>query len=489
MADFQLIFPEILLLLTLGGLVAAEMSYHGERFRLTFLISILGLGTALIRTLLSYGASPTELFGGAYVVDGISLYFKLFAITLATLTLLVTSVSKTIPESRKTEYFVFVIAGALGVSVLASALDLLLMFLGIQLVAIALTLLAGFAKERAASTEAAMKLFLFNGLSAGFFLLGLAILFASTGTVNLMAMHEALARAPLVRELGLTVFFLFFLCFSFLIQVFPAHFWSTDVREGAPTPSSFFLGLASTGAGFAIALRFFASTFSAPGQTGVSGQLLGTQDWTLVVSWASCLTLLIAGVLGLGQRSMKRVLAAFFLAQSGLLFSGFLVLGHHGVSAILYNLLSLLFASGGAYAAFAFLENQAGSDDAREVAKVVPQSIPEFVAFILFVSCMIGLPPFPGFIGRFALIGAVFQGGWIVPAVIAGFSQLLVMGVFARILYTLAQGVAENSRHKDVSFQWSRQGIFAAMLAPLLVLSVFAEFFLNWAARTIEVLF
>lgn len=489
MVDFQLILPEIFLLLTLGGLIAAEMSYHGERFRLTFLISILGLGTALIRTLLSYGASPTLLFGNAYVVDGISLYFKLFSITLAGLTLIVTSLSKTIPASRKTEYFAFVIAGALGVSVLASALDLLLMFLGIQLLSITLTLLTGFAKERAVSTEAALKIFLFNGLSAGFFLLGLAILFSSTRTVNLMAMHEALASAPLTREMGLTVFFLFFLSFAFLIQVFPAHFWSTDVREGAPTPSSFFVGLASAGAGFAIALRFFALTFSAPGQENASGELLGSSDWTQVVAWASCCTLVIAGILGLGQKSIKRVLATFFLAQTGLLFSGFLVLGQHGVPALLYNLLNLLFASGGAYSAFALLENQAGSDDARGIARVIPSAIPEFVAFVLFVVCMIGMPPFPGFIGRFALIGAVFQGGWIVPAVLAGLSQLLVVGVFARILYTLAQGITEKSRHRQLPFQWSRHGIFVGMLAPLLVLSVFAEFFLNWAARTIEVLF
>lgn len=492
MKEFVLILPEVILTLTLAFVIAAEITYHGERTRLVAATALVGLAAAFVQTLITYRYGTTQIFDRALSIDGLSLFFKLLFIALAGLAVFTCTQTREIPRERRTEYLSLILAATIAMSLSAGAADILLAFLSLQFLNVLAWFLAGYGKRSVRSAEAAVKYMAFSAVSAALLLYGLAILFSTTHAFNIYEIHKALVAAPVARDSMLAIFMLIFLALSFQISAFPMYLWTPDVLEGAPTPASAFLSFGTRAAGFAVAVRFLIVMFAQPGKLPGQWDVLGAVDWTRIVAVVAGLTMLVGSLLAVRQKAAKRMVGCLVVAQSGYLLMGLLVLDQVGVAALLYNLVIELFALMGTFFVLSFFFDEIGSDSFEDLRGMLARAVPECICLVLFLVCLIGLPPTPGFIGKFTLIGAVVRHGWPVLAIVAIASMTLATAAVSKLAFHLigdfkaAIQIGSVGSHIGViAPNRNRQLFLVSVLVPMLMVGVFAEFVLDWAGKSL----
>ena len=492
MAELIFLNPEIVLLVTLVGLVINEISYHGEKTRLTSLTTWVGLGSAWIQTLLSYRSIPTAVLSGVYQIDGLSVLFKLFFISAALLATGLSWFSGEHNPNRRSEFSLFLVAMTFGACIAVSSGNFLLTFVALQLVSIVAFFLAGHAKTSPASAEAAMKYLMFSLVSSFFLLISAAVLFSYTHTLSLADMNQALQAAPMSKPVGLLTFVLFLVSFCSFIGAFPMYLWVPDVLEGAPIPSSLALILFVPTIGFAVMLRLFSSVFTTPHGAPDLHRLLTGVDAPFIVAVLSGLTMLLGALLSLRQKSAKRLIACLWVMHSGFLLMGFLVLDRVSVSALIYNLIVDLFCLVGLFSSLAVFSDLAKSDSLDRLKETIRKQgvhlVPECVALLVFLSCFVGFPPLPGFLGRFALIGAAIHREWWMLVVVWVVSLFLSVGAFARFAFSLVGGFRSAGETLEVSNPRQRVFLYSLMV-PLALLSIFADRVLSLAGHSLRNIF
>ena len=492
MREFFLIMPEIFLALTLAFVIAGEITYYGERLRLITATSLLGLAGAFVQTLISYEYGASQVFGGVLSIDGFSLFFKLFFITLAGFAVAAVSYSEEIIQERRTEYCTLILASALSMCLIASVADLALAFLGLLLLNIISHFLAAYGRRSILSTEAAVKSMALGAVALALFLYAAAILFATTHSLNVYEIHRALVATPLSSNVMLVIFVLIFLSFSYHIGAFPMYLLVPDLLEGAPTPVSAFLSLGTRAAGFAIATRFliviFAQPGAVPGQWSVSGQF----DWTQLVSLVSGLTMAVGGLLAFRQKGAKRLVSYLVVAESGFLLMGLLVLDEVGIAALLYNLVIELFGLMGTFYVLAFLVDRLHSDQLEDLKGVLKAAVPECICLVIFLLCLVGSPPTPGFIGKFTLIGAAIRHERYPLAIVAILAMVLATAAVARLAFHLIGDFRQTRRIPQFSGAgeaYSRKIFLTTLLVPMLLAGIFADFVFKWASQSLGFIF
>lgn len=485
MRDFVILLPEVFLAITLAGLIAGEIGYHGERVRLISVTALIGLFGAFVQTLLTYKYGATQVFGHVLTIDGLSLFFKLFFIALAALAIVTASYSREITQEKRTEFCTLVVASCLAMCLAASAADMLVAFLALQFMNVLGYFLAAFGRRSLRSTEAAVKHLAFGAVAGALFLYSIAILFASTHGVNIYEMHRALVAQPMNPETSLVVFMLMFLSFCFQFGAFPMYLWQPDVLEGAPTPVSAFLSLGTRAAGFAVATRFLIVLFAQPAAAKGQWQVLGTLDWTKIAALVSGLTMIIGALMAFRQTAAKRLVSCLVVAESGYLLLGLLVLDEVGVAAILYNFVVQLFALMGAFYVIAFIVDELKSDQLQDLRGMLARAVPECICLVLFLACLVGLPPLPGFIGKFTLVGAAIRHQWYFLAVIALISTAVSTAAIARLAFALV-GDFRKMQSPAIEQPPIRRALLAALLVPMALVGIFADQVLSLAGQSLR---
>ena len=488
MKDFFLIMPEIFLVLTLALVVAGEITYYGEQTRFITATSLIGLAVAFVRTILSYNYPASQVFGGALSVDGFSLFFKLLFITLAGLTISAVSQTKEISKERRSEYCVLVLAACLAMCLVASAADLILIFLSLMMLNIISYFLAAYGRRSIASTEASVKYLAFGSVAGALLLYALAILFASTHSLNIYEIHKMELSVPLSSNIMLVTFMLAFLALSFQMGSFPMHLVVPDILEGSPTPVSAFLSLGSRAAGFAVATRFLVIVFAQPGVSKGQWQVMGALDWTQIVSIVSGLTMAIGSLLAFRQKGAKRLVGYLVVADTGFLLMGLLVLDEVGIAALLYNLVIELFALIGSFYVLSFLFDELGSDRLEDLRGMLRRAVPECICLMLFLLCLVGSPPTPGFIGKFTLIGVAIRHQKFALAMIAVIAMVISTASVARLAFHLIRDF-EKTTGPAVIASFSRKVFLAALVIPMVLVGIFANFVFGWAGQSLGFIF
>jgi NADH-quinone oxidoreductase subunit N len=326
---------------------------------------------------------------------------------------------------------------------------------------------------------------IFGSVSGALLLYGLAILFSSTHAINMYDMHRALIAAPFSQQIGLVTFMLIFLGLCFQVAAFPMYLWAPDVLEGSPTAVSAFLSLGPRAAGFAVAIRFLLVVFAQPTLTPGQWQVLNGLDWTRIVGLISGMTMLMGSLLALRQEGAKRMVAYIVMAETGFLLLGVLVLDEVGLAALLYNFIVELFALMGAFCVLSFLFDEIQSDRLSDLRGMLGKAVPESVFLIVFLACLVGMPPLPGFIGKFTLIGAAIRHQWNVLAVVAIASIALCSISVARLAYSLL-GDFRKPADSSVDPDLARRAILVAILIPMVLVGVFADSVLGWAGQSLR---
>ncbi len=387
------------LVLTLTGFVLMVLDLLPPRDRhghLAF-VGLAGVVAALVTTLLLWG-SDVSAFRGMVVLDNFALFFNL-VIGYATGLVLLLSMDYLRRRGQESgEFYILVLFAAVGMVIMASANDLIVIFLGLETMSLSLYVLAGFFRSRIEAGEASMKYFLLGAFASGFFVYGIALIFGSTGSTNLDKLGAAVAAGASRDPLLLIGFGLLIVGFGFKISSVPFHMWTADVYEGAPTSVTALIATGSKAAAFAAFLRVLLASLR-PVQA----------DWALLFWGMAVLSMTVGNVVALAQQNLKRMLAFSSIAHVGYMLVGIVAGGALGNGSVLFYLLVYTFTTAGAFGVILLLER--GGEEAVRIEDTAG--------------------------GKFYLFGAAVRSGYIWLAVIGVLNSAVAAYYYLRVIVSM----------------------------------------------------
>jgi len=483
-ASLQYFLPELIITATIVIVVIADLILRKKYSYQTAYYAFAGVIIATIAVIVT-SAVPRGLFFQTIALDPFAKFFKVLILIATLFTIGISLRTKELERFRFGEYYGLILTMVLGMFLLVSAIDLLMVYLSLEMVSIPSYILAGFLKSRRRSNEAALKYVIYGGVSSGVMVYGFSLLFGLTGHTNLNEIHQVLLSSD-VNSLTLTATVLLILAgFGYKIASVPFHFWSPDVYEGAPTPITGYLSVAPKAAGFAVLIRFFNVVFvgnTTPNMT--EWFVLSSLPWPEILAAISAMTMFLGNLVAIKQDNVKRMLAYSSIAHAGYILMGVVVLNHQGLFAMMFYLLVYLFMNLGAFLIVIIIANNYGTetiDDYKGLGFKIPYI---GVVMAIFMFALTGLPPTAGFIGKFYLFSALIEAGrqfyWL--AVVGIINSVISFYYYARIVKVMFFEDAPASLAAVETSPWMTT-IATLLMIPILVLGIYwdtiAEFTLN----------
>lgn len=370
-------------------------------------------------------ASVGEAFGGMFVQDGLSVFFKRFFLLAAVIVLILAVEFSDRIATGISEYYSLIILALAGMLFAASANDFVMLFVAIELITITFYVLTSFTRGKVVSLEAGVKYLILGALSSAFMVYGIALVWGISQHFNFTELAAYSLKHP---ELAGNKVFLFGVLFvlvglGFKIAAFPFQMWTPDVYQGAPTPTTAFLAIGSKAAGFVLLLRFLFSAIPAV-----------TAQWTNLLIVISAITILYGNLCAIPQRNLKRLLGYSSIAHAGYLLLGVAALSSAGQAAVLYYLSGYLFTTVAAFTVIALVMRHLDSEDISGLAGLSERSPLLATTMTLAMVSLAGIPPLVGFFGKFLLLKAVIEQGATNPGYYC-LACLALVGVVISLYY------------------------------------------------------
>ena len=423
MADMVWLAPELTLTAGLLVLLIAGLFVPRERQAAVVWAGIVVLGATLAALIPQAGRDIT-IANGVFVVDGFALFIKVVAIVGAMITLEMSRHWLTIEGLRATEYVVLVLTATLGMLVMASGVDLVTMFIGLETMTVSFYVLVGYLKPSRRSNEAALKYFVLGAFSLGVLLYGMAWTYGLAGSTRIadIAIAAASPGAPLVAWRFALMLMLAGLAFK--IAAVPFHMWAPDVYEGAPTPIASFLSVGSKAAAFAMLIRLVLEAFPS-----------ASSEWRGALYVLAALSMTVGNIAAMTQNNLKRLLAYSSIAQAGYITIGIVAATPRGVSAALVYLAVYTCMQMGAFAVVAALRQKGvPGEELHEFSGLAHRRPWMAFAMLLFMISLGGIPPTAGFMGKMWLFGAAIDAGYVWLAVIGVANSVVSVYYYARVV-------------------------------------------------------
>lgn len=425
--EYLLLAPEILLAAAGLLLLVAGAIGRGMGNRESALVSIVSLALTAGVLLRVHSVIPDRLLilSGSFVLDGFSFFWKMLVLIATALTILISIRFLDEGNYRASEYYSLLLLATSGMLFMASGYTLLTIWIGLETMALASYILAGYFKRERRSNEAALKYFILGALSSGILLYGISLLYGAAGTVQLADLSERLrdVQGPLV-PLG---WLMLAAGLFFKIAAVPFHIWTPDVYVGAPTPVTAYLAVASKAASFAILLRIF---YEGLGSLRV--------EWQMIVAIVAAVTMIWGNIAALTQENVKRMLAYSSIAHAGYVLIGVLAVSQVGLWSVIYYLLAYTFITLGAFGTVILLERREyAGETAADYAGLARRSPFLAAMMLLFMIALTGIPPTGGFVGKFYLFAAAVQAGWSWVAVIGVVTSAISLYYYFRIVLNM----------------------------------------------------
>ena len=348
-----------------------------------------------------------SLFMGMITLDPFSHYFKYIFLFATFSIILISRFDRQLDKKYASEYNCLLLIVLLGLFLMSSSVNLLMIYLSIELVSIPSYILAGMLKNDKESNEASLKYVIFGSLASGLMLFGLSILYGITGSTDISGISSALQ----IIEFPLTIYFPLILIlagFGYKISMVPFHFWTPDVYEGAPTPITAFLSVGPKAAGFAILIRIFYTMFTVGGISEGAVTLNGI-NWPALIAVASAITMTLGNLLAIQQKDVKRLLAYSSISHVGFMLMAFVFISPEAVRAIMLYLFIYLFMNLSAFYMAIFASNKLNAhviDDWKGMGRINP-ILSAFM--VLSLLSLTGLPPTAGFVGKVYVFAELFK--------------------------------------------------------------------------------
>lgn len=385
-------------------------------------IATIGFLVALYFTTKLWGMGEPSLFFGLFTIDTHALFFKIIFIVTA-LAIVVFSQNSCKLSDNAYEYYALITGLLVGMNLLASTHNILMLYVALEFTSLMSYLLVGFAKNSNRSSEAALKYVLFGAVASGFFLFGASLFYGFGGTLNISSLQfEGLLPAPLI------IAGIFMLGgFLYKIAAVPMQAWCPDAYEGAPTPIAALLSVAPKAAGFAVLMRVTA--------------LIGAQvAWPTILAVVSALTMTLGNLAAIPQTSVKRLLAYSSIAHAGYLLMGIACFSVRGNEAIYFYFIAYLLMNLGAFLVTQIVSDKMGSDNIESFRGLGRgNAYGAFLAIMMtiFLLSLTGVPPFVGFIGKFYLFTAVVDAKLWWLALVGIINSVISLYYYMRIVVAM----------------------------------------------------
>ncbi|MFL6799302.1 MAG: NADH-quinone oxidoreductase subunit NuoN [Xanthobacteraceae bacterium] len=399
-----------MLLLMFGVFRTERTSGEGVGYGIDLAAILLLLATGVIVVLLPAGRLVT--FGDSFVVDGFARFLKLLALAGSAAAILMSLSYLAAERQQRFEYSILILLSTTGMLMLISASDLIALYLGLELMSLALYVVAAINRDSARSTEAGLKYFVLGALSSGMLLYGASLIYGFTGTVS----FAGIAKAALQPGLGL-VFGLVFLFagFCFKVSAVPFHMWTPDVYEGAPTPVTAFFAAAPKVAGLAMFVRTTIVAFP-----GVLGQ------WQQIVVFVAIASMALGAFAAIGQRNIKRLMAYSSIGHMGFALVGLAAGTQDGVQGVLVYIAIYLTMTIGTFACILAMRRDGRMvEDIADLSGLARTSPVMAFFFAMLLFSMAGIPPLAGFFAKFYVFLAAIQAGLFTLAVIGVITSVI----------------------------------------------------------------
>jgi NADH-quinone oxidoreductase subunit N len=465
------ILPE-LLLISIGVLLIGLDLFAPRQRQILPWLTVVGCLTALAMIM---GSRPSIAFGGMFLIDGFAVFFKSICLVGVILTTLMSEHFRRIIAMHQGEYYSLLLFSAVGMLIMASAGDLMVLYLGLELMALPVYALVGLHKKENRTSEAAVKYFLMGGFASALLLFGMSLVYGLTGTTDIARIGELINALHLTNNPALLAALALLLAgFCFKVAVAPFHLWTPDVYEGAPTVVTAFMSVGPKVAGFAIFCRVL--FFGLP-------QL--HDHWGPVLAVLALLTMAVGNITALCQQSLKRMLAYSAIAHAGYALLGLLAGTTEGISATMTYLFIYMFMNMGAFAILMLLATPEQPHESIEDCKGLAARSPIAAALMLvFLFSLTGIPPTAGFIGKFYLLKAAFAAGYTLTVV----GAVLFSAISAYFYLRVVRYMYMTDPQQNSSLHYSPGMIVALGLCLIGVvgLGLFPGSLLDWAARALS---
>lgn len=365
--------------------------------------------TAALGILIAIGAvlllpRNATLFGGMLVITPLNSLFKIICLALAFFTVLLTQSQKA--TRHPGEYLALVLLAAVGLMLLVGSEELLMIFIGLELLGLSLYVMAAFDKADVRSAEAGLKYFLFGSTSSAFTLFGISLIYGVTGTTGLAPIATKLSSMS-VQPLLAVAIVMTLVGFAFKIAAAPFHLWAPDAYQGAPVPSAAFIASASKVASFVVLGKIVLVGF-APVH-GSAGWHVMVAGWSPVLAALAALSIVIGNLLALAQSNVRRLLAYSAVAHAGYTLIGFVAGDRDGFSAALFYITIYAVTLVGAFGVVSVVRRETGGDDYANFSGLVSRSPLLAGCMAIFMLSLAGIPPLAGFFGKFYLFSAALH--------------------------------------------------------------------------------
>jgi len=472
--DGLLLGPELLLLVGAILIPFLPVTDGGRlRSRLTTFLLFAALVVVLCMISGDYydwmGIDATRLPFGVFEVTGFALFFKVVFLSVALLVSLVSS--DYLAERRQAaEYYSLLLLGTLGMMVVASARDLITLFVGLETAVVASFTLAGYRRREAGSSEAAMKFFIVGALSAALTLYGISLVYAVAGTVDLYELATVLTAGGGTRPALLVAIAFLIAGFGFEITAVPFHMWAPDVYQGSPDPVSAYISGASKKMGFAAVFKLL-----------FVGLIAFKLQWNLLVGILAVLTMTVANLAALQQTSLKRILAWSSIAQAGYIMIAIPVGTEFGLTGGFFHIFTHALMAGGAFILVAILGARGIGDHLDAYRGLHKREPLAAVTLSLLALSLAGIPPLAGFASKLVLFGGAIDQGvraddaWLLFLAVAGIvNSALSLVYYARIVRTVYVDESEEVPAR-MALPWPSVAVLVLLLLATIVVGVWPK--------------
>jgi NADH-quinone oxidoreductase subunit N len=471
------IYPEIAVCITAGIVVIIDLFLAKQHKWWLGVISLIGIIVAFELIRRNFGVEATAFFG-MLVNDAAGSYFKMiFCIgTLLTIFISITYQKREFPELG--EYYALILLSTFGMMIMASSVDLITIFLGLEMMSIPLYVLAGIYRKRYRSREAALKYFLLGAFASGFLLYGIAFIYGAFGTTNITEISVILMTGGKPHSLlyvGIGMI-LVLIGLAFKAGAVPFHMWIPDVYEGAPAPATAFMSAGPKAAAIVAILRIF---------------IIGAPiiDLTPLFWILAAVTMTWGNILALNQKNIKRMLAYSSIAHAGYILVAVTAGGPEGVSSATFYLLAYTFMNIGAFAIIIlFAEKEEFYENISDYAGFGYQFPFAAIAMTIFLASLGGIPGTAGFIGKFVVFKAAIQNGFYWLAVIGVLNSVVSIYYYLRVVVSMYMKPPEP-RLVDITISPTMMMAIVIALIGVIWIGIIPENWLAMATKAAEFVF
>ena len=456
-------------------LLLVDLIVPKERRGITALMAVIGLVVAMGFAIAQVGGQQVA-FNGMIVVDGFATFLILLVLGSGVVGIALAYDYLKRMGIERGEYYVLLMFSISGMMLMAMAADLIVVFLALELLSIPLYVLAGFARPRLDSEEAALKYFLLGAFASGFVVYGIALVFGANGSTSLVDIVAAVASGSADLTLLAIGAGLILVGLGFKVAAVPFHMWTPDVYQGSPSAVTAFMAVGAKVGGFAALLRVFVTAFTAL-----------SVDLTPILWGMAALTMILGNVVAISQTNIKRLLAYSSIAQAGYILMALVPYGqpdvaNDAIASALFYLVAYSLTSFAAWAVVITLEKVEGKGLALYDYAGMGRKYPALAAVMaVAMLSFTGVPPTIGFVGKFYLFRTVIEGGFIGLAIIGVLTSLVSAYYYLRVVVIMYMQEGEPEAQHD---PWVY--LVAAAAGVLTVaLSIFSVPLFTWASQAV----